>query len=130
MNSRHSVSKRFAASIAAAALFTAAAHAATATPPVPVTVVSPVSLPAWSENTIVDVAVSIDGAGTPVKVTTVKLLPAALSRPVVDAVKQWRFRPKLVDGQPVASKVIIPIQLVRETGDHPSIVAALGNSGR
>jgi protein TonB len=79
--------------------------------PVPVAVVTPSVGPEY-DGAIVQLEFVVEATGKPanfsVKSTTDNMLAAA----VMDAVKQWRFKPAEADGKPVATKVLLPIRIV------------------
>ena len=81
--------------------------------PVPVAVVSPSVGPEHAGATV-QLEFTVDATGKPT-VLSVKSSPdRALSVAVVDAVKQWRFKPAIRDGAPVATKVSLPVKIVEE----------------
>jgi hypothetical protein len=84
----------------------------TANKPVPVKVVSPTHLPRSYENATVEVALTIDAQGVPHDVRPVGKIDRRVEQSLVTAVSQWRFTPNVVNGQPVSTRVLLPLQLV------------------
>lgn len=82
--------------------------------PVPVSVVTP-EVESRFAGTKVTLKFVVDATGKPTL-----FAPAApgvageLVASVVDAVAQWKFAPALVDGLPVARKVVLPVNIVED----------------
>src|SRR5256885_15649035 len=74
--------------------------------PVPVTVVTP-SVGAEFDGAVVQLEFVVDTTGKPASFSVKSTTDDALNRAVVDAVKQWRFKPAEADGKPVATKVLL-----------------------
>ncbi len=79
--------------------------------PVPVTVVSP-AVGSEFNGASVELEFVVDEKGKPSQFSVKSTTDDALNRAVVDAVKQWRFKPAVANGQPVATKVALPIRIV------------------
>jgi protein TonB len=79
--------------------------------PVPVAVVSPSVAPGF-EGAIVELEFVVDATGKPGQFAVKNTPDDALALTVVDAVKQWRFKPAEADGKPVATKVLLPVKIV------------------
>jgi protein TonB len=79
--------------------------------PVPVAVVAPV---AHSQDIGQEVKVgfTVNTAGYTSDISIVSSRDYELAEAVVAAVKQWRFTPVLVNGTPVATKVVLPVRVV------------------
>jgi TonB family protein len=66
----------------------------------------------------------VDTKGKPTSITSVTPgADAELVAAVTDAVSQWRFAPAVVNGQPVARKVALPVNIV-SSADTASRYAA------
>lgn len=81
--------------------------------PVPVAVVSPSVAPGY-EGSIVTLEFIVDATGKPVEFSVKNTPDDTLASTVVEAVKQWRFKPAQADGKPVATKVLLPVKIVDE----------------
>lgn len=82
--------------------------------PVPIRTVEPVISPlVYSGGTVV-AQVFVDATGRVSDVRVLTRVPALVD-PVVSALKQWTFRPAVIDGRPAASctTVAVHISLVR-----------------
>lgn len=79
--------------------------------PVPIAVVSP-SVGSEFEGGFVQLEFLVDAQGRPVEFSIKAATDDALATAVVRAVKQWRFQPAEIDGQPVAMKVALPVNIV------------------
>lgn len=79
--------------------------------PVPVAVVSPIVTPGH-EGSIVTLEFVVDATGKPVLFSVKDTPDDTLAMTVVEAVKQWRFKPAEADGKPVATKVMLPVKIV------------------
>jgi protein TonB len=79
--------------------------------PVPVTVVSP-SVESKYIGASVELEFVVDTTGKPSDLSVKSSTDATLAAAVVDAVKQWRFKPAIVDGAPVATKVVLPVKII------------------
>lgn len=78
--------------------------------PVPVAVVSPtVSVPAGESARI---EFTVDTAGKASAIRVLSSSDSTLSDAMVDAVKQWQFKPAMKNGQPVTTKVVLPVRVV------------------
>jgi protein TonB len=81
--------------------------------PVPVTVVSPLVGPEHV-GAVVQLEFTVDATGKPTELSVKSSPDGTLAVTVVDAVKQWRFKPAERDGAPVATKVALPVKIVDE----------------
>ncbi|MBI2496436.1 MAG: hypothetical protein HYV75_00350 [Opitutae bacterium] len=80
--------------------------------PVPVSVVTP-EVESRFAGTQVLLEFVVDPTGKPVLIAPAKPgADAELVAVVSAAVAQWRFAPALVDGKPVARKVVLPVDIV------------------
>ena len=82
--------------------------------PVPVTVVSP-TVDERYIGTSVQVEFVVDATGVPADLSVKSHVDDALAVAVLDAVKQWRFKPALREGAPVATKVVLPVNIIGHT---------------
>ena len=84
--------------------------------PLPIAVVSPTVGPEFNGRSVhLEFEVGVDGkpSGFSIKAAS----DDVLAKLVVEAVKQWRFRPAEVDGKPVATKVVLPVNIVDPLAD-------------
>jgi periplasmic protein TonB len=79
--------------------------------PVPVAVVAPVAH-SWDIGQEVKVGFTVNSAGYTSDISIVSSKDHDLAEAVVVAVKQWRFAPVMVNGAPVATKVVLPVRVV------------------
>jgi TonB family protein len=108
------------ASALAGGLFCSASAITTVTPgqitnfvaPVPASVVSPTDLPPSLKGATVILRLTVDAAGNPSNIKIVRGDSEALRRNLVSAVSQWKFKPALKNGVPVATQIELPLQLV------------------
>ena len=82
--------------------------------PVPVSVVTP-SVGSEYNGAVVQLEFIVDAAGKPAEFTVKFATDDVLATAVVHAVKQWRFKPVVKDGVPVATKVALPVKIVDDT---------------
>ncbi len=82
--------------------------------PVPLAVVTPSVRPEYMGATV-QLEFTVDTSGKPVAFSVKSAADETLAATVVDAVKQWRFKPAEADGKPVATKVLLPVKIVDET---------------
>ncbi len=81
--------------------------------PVPIVVVTP-SVSSTHVGQMVEIAFTVNANGT-VSEFSVKSSPdAALAENVMDAVKQWKFRPAVSGGVAVATKVVLPVTIAED----------------
>ena len=103
-------------STSAIAATTAAYDAATAAlkfvNPAPAKVVAPIDLPRTFEGATVMVSMIIDESGQPRDVKVVSTRDRQLTKQLVAAVSQWQFTPARKNGTPVATKVLMPLEVV------------------
>lgn len=86
-------------------------------PPVPVRTVAPDyprEMRARSISGVVMVHCMIDSQGNVSEATVAKSTNENFDSAAVDAVKKWKFKPALEDGNPVAMAVTIPIKFVAD----------------
>ena len=81
--------------------------------PVPIAVVSPSVSPGYAGATV-QLEFVVDTAGKPVDLSVKSSPDDALAAAVMDAVKQWRFKPAERDGTPVETKVILPVRVIED----------------
>jgi TonB family protein len=80
--------------------------------PVPTSVITP-EVSARFAGTQVVLEFVVDPTGKPTSITSVTPgADAGLVAEITDAVAQWKFSPAIVDGQPVARKVALPVNIV------------------
>jgi protein TonB len=79
--------------------------------PVPIAVVSP-SVSAEYNGATVELEFVVETTGKPVAISVKSISDDKLAVPVMEAVKQWRFKPAEADGKPVATKVLLPVKIV------------------
>ncbi len=82
--------------------------------PVPVAVVTP-SVGAEYAGITVQLEFIVDATGKPAEFSVKSETDSALAAAVTDAVKQWRFKPAVSNGMPVATKVALPIRIVDDS---------------
>lgn len=85
--------------------------------PVPVAVVTPSVSPEFNGATV-QVEFLVDAAGKPTEFAVKSTPDAVLADTVVEALKQWRFKPATTDGKPVAMKVLLPVKIVESAVDN------------
>ena len=102
----------FATSSFAATAVDACTTEASPSAPVPVSVVSPTDLPRTFRPTTVQVTLTIDEKGVPHNVKPVGFVDRDVAKRVIAAVSQWRFTPKQVNGQAVAGRFVLPLEIV------------------
>ena len=82
-------------------------------PPVPVRMVAPIVPEGFSHNGssgLVTVHFLVDEKGNVKEPTVLKSSHSELEEPAIAAIKKWRFKPAIKDGNPVAVHVSIPIK--------------------
>ncbi|ACB73873.1 energy transducer TonB [Opitutus terrae] len=79
--------------------------------PVPVAVVTPRNISADYAGSTVELAFTVDTAGTPTSLKVVSSPDAMLAKIVMDAVKRWRFEPAKKNGSAVATNVLLPVRI-------------------
>jgi|SRR5271157_597019 len=85
--------------------------------PVPVAVVAP-AVQGYDIGQAVEVRFVVDTSGLPSGVAIKSASDSAFAQAVVDAVSQWRFTPAKHNGGPVATKVILPVRVVKAVDRH------------
>jgi outer membrane biosynthesis protein TonB len=63
----------------------------------------------------------VDTNGKPVAFSVKSAADDTLAASVVSAVKQWRFKPAVKDGVPVATKVALPVRIVDDSAAGASL---------
>lgn len=81
--------------------------------PVPVAVVTPSVGPGYAGNAV-ELEFVVNKMGKPTAISVKSTTDHELAVTVVDAVKQWRFVPAKRNGEPVETKVILPVRFVDE----------------
>lgn len=79
--------------------------------PVPISVVAPTVGSEFSGSSL-DIEFVVDQAGKPENLSVKSSADSALAAAVIDAVKQWKFKPAERNGAPVATKVVLPVRVV------------------
>ncbi len=79
--------------------------------PVPVAVVTPSVSPEYAGATV-ELEFTVDVTGKPAGLSVKSDTDTTLAAAVMDAVKQWRFKPAQPNGVPVATKVVLPVKIV------------------
>lgn len=85
--------------------------------PVPVTVVAPTVSPMYNGASVL-LEFVVDQAGKPVDLAIKSTPDDVLAALVLDAVKQWRFKPATRDGIAVEAKVALPVKIVDAPADY------------
>jgi TonB family protein len=81
--------------------------------PVPITKVEASFTPEARQagyNGSVLVTLTVDEKGTPQNVKVAEAAPYGLSEKALDAVRQWKFKPAMQDGKPIASQARVRVQ--------------------
>ncbi|HKB57552.1 MAG TPA: energy transducer TonB [Lacunisphaera sp.] len=87
--------------------------------PVPISVIMP-KISSQYAGQQVTLEFVVDPTGTPVQIApSTPGADAELVTAVTAAIAQWKFSPALVDGLPVARKVVLPVKIVDEF-DQPT----------
>lgn len=86
--------------------------------PVPVHVVSP-TLGSEALGTELTVHLTVNEGGVPTDIS-VDTADRLVAERIIAAVRQWRFKPALLDGEPVARRVRVPMSIVEGA---PAMVA-------
>jgi TonB family protein len=82
------------------------------TMPVPTKIVNPTGISPGHRGEIVRLSLTIDESGLPHNVRFVSGRDPNLVQHLLPAVAQWKFTPAVKHGRPVATEVVLPIQLV------------------
>jgi TonB family protein len=82
--------------------------------PVPITVVTPRVGSEYSGSQV-QLEFVVDATGKPADLSVKSTPDDKLAAAVMDAVKQWRFKPAERDGVPVETKVLLPINIVDDS---------------
>ena len=85
--------------------------------PVPIAVVSPTVDPSYNGSLVV-LEFVVDGAGKPVDLAVKSAPDDRLAAAVLDAVKQWKFKPVERDGVAVETRVSLPVRIVDGPADY------------
>ena len=85
--------------------------------PVPVAVVTP-SVGAEYNGSVVQLEFVVDQAGKPVDLAVKSTPDDRLAAAVLDAVKQWRFKPAERDGVAVEARVALPVRIIDEPVEY------------
>jgi TonB family protein len=80
--------------------------------PAPAMIVAPIGLPRAFEGVTVTLSLTIDAAGQPHNIKVVSRGDQDLAPYLVAAISQWQFTPARKNGVAVATKVLMPIELV------------------
>jgi TonB family protein len=80
--------------------------------PAPLHVVSPVNVPRRYQNETIRLSMTVDEAGRPRNVQLLAGSDPALAKHLLPAVARWQFKPASLNGRPVSTDVVLPLQLV------------------
>lgn len=83
--------------------------------PVPVKIVTP-NVEGKFAGRKVQVEFNLDAAGVPQNITTTTPAPAQLVAELSEAVAQWRFEPRALNGKATSTRVILPLTIVDSEG--------------
>jgi len=86
--------------------------------PVPVAVVAP-AVQGYDIGEAVQVYFVVDASGQPTGIAIKSASDRAFAQAVADAVSQWQFTPARRNGAPVATKVMLPVRIVK--AGNPSV---------
>lgn len=79
--------------------------------PAPLEVVAPVQMPYYHKSPDVTLRMTIDEHGRPSNVRVAGTRDQASYQRLVSAVSQWKFSPGRKNGQPVATRVELPLEI-------------------
>lgn len=85
--------------------------------PVPIAVVTP-AVGAEFNGAVVHLEFVVDEAGKPVDLAVKSTPDDRLASTVLDAVKQWKFKPAERGGVPVETRVSLPVRIVDGPADY------------
>lgn len=90
--------------------------------PVPVAVVTPTVSSEYTGSSV-QIEFVVDTTGKPVDLAIKSSPDDAVSAAVMDAVKQWRFKPAERNGTPVETKVVLPVRFTDEYSASTRVAA-------
>jgi hypothetical protein len=103
------------ASAFAGVLFTSASALTTAPvkfeAPAPLTTVQPIQVPTSHRGSTVNLTMVIDRAGNPSKIRVADVGDQAPYRSIINSVAQWKFSPARKNGEPVSTRVELPLEV-------------------
>ena len=79
--------------------------------PLPVKVVNPTDLPRRYLDATVMLELTVDKSGQPRDITVLRPIDPELAQSLIPTLAQWRFSPAQRDGQPVTTRIVLPIKL-------------------
>jgi protein TonB len=85
--------------------------AATFEAPAPIKTAEPVLVPSSHHGSMVNVTMTIDQAGKPSNIRVANVSDQAAYKRFVDSVKKWEFSPARKNGQPVSTRVELPVEV-------------------
>jgi TonB family protein len=91
--------------------------------PVPVKVVSPIVTSEYS-GTSVTLVFTVDTKGVPHNISVPANVDSELANALTDAVQFWKFAPAVRNGQPVETKIELPINIVDDATTVGTKIAA------
>ena len=92
------------------------ASAITTTPakfeaPAPLKTIQPIEIPTSHRGTTVNLTMTIDEAGKPSNVRVASVNDQAAYKRIIATVSKWEFTPARKNGQPVSTKVELPLEV-------------------
>jgi hypothetical protein len=79
--------------------------------PAPVKTVQPILVPTSHHSSIVNLTMVIDEAGKPSKIRVADVSDQSAYQGIIDTVAKWEFSPARKNGQPVATRVELPLEV-------------------
>lgn len=96
------------------------AHVGRTDIPVPIEVVAPQArLSSMDDAVTVHLAFVVDESGRPTDITVVSSTDAAVAASAKEAVAKWRFDPVKRNGEPIATKVVLPVRFLAADNPEP-----------
>jgi TonB family protein len=83
--------------------------------PTPLKVVAPSGIARRFQGETIRLSLTIDEAGHPKNISLLAGRDANLERNLIPAIAQWKFAPAMKNGRPVATDVVLPIELVEKS---------------
>src|SRR5688572_18462928 len=82
------------------------------TAPAPVKIVAPTGIARRFQGGTIRLSLTVDAAGRPRNISLLSGRDANLERNLLPAVAQWKFAPAMKNGRPVATQIVLPLELV------------------